>query len=87
MSRSLLHAGQRPQVERRLPEEAQRHRLLCGTGECVDGVVEAMLRLGDATEHRLGVHQAPRVPDGGQDAQRLGAVRAAVTVSPSISDP
>ena len=73
-SRSLLHAGQRPEVECRLPEEAERHRLLCGAGEGVDGVVEAMLRLRDAAEHRLGVHQAPRVPDGGQDAQRLGAV-------------
>ena len=36
------------------------------------GVGEAVLGVGDGAEHRLGVHQAPAVLDGGQVPHRLG---------------
>ena len=61
-------------MQRGLAEEAHPGGFLGGALKCSSSIVEAVLGLGDATEHRLGVHQPPGVTERGQYANGFGGV-------------
>ena len=83
----LLHPRERGAVERCLAEEAHRRGLVGGPRQRTGRIVEAVLGLRDPAEHRLGVHDPPRVAVGARMPTASVASRVAVAVSPTISDP
>ena len=74
IARPLLHPGERGPVQRGLAEEAHGGGFLGGAFERPGGIVEAVLGLRDAAQHGVRVHEAPRIAERGQDADRFDPV-------------
>ena len=74
-------------MEGGLAEEAHRGRLVGGARERAGGVVEPVLGLRDAAEHRSACTSPHESPIGVRRPTASVASRVAVAVSPTISEP